>query len=480
MQEVWLCANCGAVNRSAGTSCYRCEAPQAAPVRGRSSPSTTAEIAARPSYIPAWPIGFLAAALLALQALFQLGVMAAAALLVPSLIAPAKFPVSDVSLGIMRISLAGYVLVSIGSAAVHSIFLALTAFDTSALGGGKPQFGPLRAFFWWIESGLWSLRANLTVWIPLGIGFFALVAFVPQRDSLGVAMEPQQWVLVCLLSAVLVLLFTLFLAISIFGFPTVVLRKPGRLLDDLTQRLTPSAVPSNLAGKWTTSWSIARACELVAPAIYVAWVLIAIAMMALASPAAVSTRLESQANSLNAVGIVALILLAVVGWVANTRSTVLLARITFALSRAQIGGRKRAAERAGASIAAPVYTGAPVYVPRPSAVPQPSVVPGSTVSGPSPVVPRPRWIRTPTELDGHDQDATSWPAEASEPVAPRPYAPPPVAPPAVDTARVVLRPSSNSVSRYGVPDLGVGPGLTNQPAGRQPGEPPQGDLPEGI
>ena len=37
MQEVWLCANCGAVNRSAGTSCYRCEAPQAAPVRGRSS-----------------------------------------------------------------------------------------------------------------------------------------------------------------------------------------------------------------------------------------------------------------------------------------------------------------------------------------------------------------------------------------------------------------------------------------------------------
>ena len=458
MHEVWLCQYCGATNRGALDTCYKCEAPRTEPAKSgaRWQPGAISAPPAQPSYIPAWPIGYLAVVLLILQVVCQLGLLAAGALLALPTINPDKFAETHASAAILVVCVLGYPISLVAAVVVHGAFLALTDSNVPALGGGKPDFGPLRAFFWWIESALWALRVNLTVLIPMGIGILAAALFDTRF-------------------APVVALVLLAVAIMIFGFPLVVLRKPGRLLEDLTRRLMPSELQDDLAGKWSASWGTARMCEVLVPAISIAWFLIVVAVMAPPRGSG-QTISAAQTSSIGSAVVILGVIVAVLTFVqvvANARSMWLLARLTLSLCTAQRVLRKWTRENGGASAGATAYA-QPVYG---------AAQPTYGAAQPAPAIPRPRWMRTSADISGVDQSAAMppaaayapaeeyapaaayAPAEEYAPVAPpfmaspvvAPPPAPPLAPPPIDPTRVVLLPSSTSVSRYGHQNLGRGP-----------------------
>jgi hypothetical protein len=441
MQEVWLCEACGAVNRGSLAICYRCEWPRSTPAPSASHGRSGAAAApATPRYIPAWPLGYLAAAVLLLQVLLQVGVMAAAALQIPHLISPDMYAVSDGSLVLLGTCAMLYVLAFLVSVPLHGAFLALTAYNVPALGGGTPQFGPMRAFFWWIEAGLWAWRAYLTAWVPIGIGFL-VGGFVDVR-----------------LAPIVAIVALLFFVIA-FGYPVAVLRRAGRLLEDLTLRLSPSATASELAGKWSAAWAAARVCELLVPVVFVMWLLIAGALLIQVRLTAGGSITNDQASSVIAAAtavVVALVLLSVAAWVANARALWVLMRITVALSHARRVAPgvvpARGAPYAGAATysSAAAYSGpaTPPGLAPPVATPAYLQLPPAPAD-PSPAIPRPRWLRTPPPAED-DRYERAHGDEAPQYFEQPPAAePPPADQPDADSAPVVLLPSSRSVSRYG-------------------------------
>jgi hypothetical protein len=410
MQGAWLCEACGAVNRAAVATCCRCESPQPEPAKsvtqGSRGPLWAPSIQAQPTYIPAWPIGYVSAALLVAQIVLQLGLMAAVSLLLLPAIAAERYEVTDGWLAFFRVCAIWYFVALVGSAVVHGAFLALTDLNTPALGGGKPRFGPLRAFFWWVESALWAWRANLTVWIPLGIGVL-VAAYVNS------------------LLAAIVTPVSLMIATMAFGFPVSVLRKAGRLPEDLTMRLAPTAISH--ANRWSSSWVTARMCDLLAPFVMVALIVTTAILLTQAPYSAGGGISSAQIRVVSSAGIavvVVAIVLSALELAANALALVMLTRMTLSLSRAQMTGRK------GVRDSGLVFDGEIGLV-----------QPPPTPIAPAPAAPKPRWIRSPAEIAGESQLAED-PSEEPRPIAPRP----------VESSRVVLLPSSRTLSRYGSRD----------------------------
>ena len=180
MQEFWFCARCKSMNRAGALKCYKCQAP-----KGQATLATVAHrqqgvvltpglddehrelawtLMFRQTYISAWKLGYLAAALLfALLAVWC--ALAGASLVAIARVFSVWNTATDPSIGalegplgyILGFGVIGAALIAIATLVVHSIFLCLTSINSPALGSGSPRFDPARAAVWWIESYLWAI-----------------------------------------------------------------------------------------------------------------------------------------------------------------------------------------------------------------------------------------------------------------------------------------------------------------------------------
>ncbi|MGD0862629.1 MAG: hypothetical protein ABSA21_07690 [Candidatus Limnocylindrales bacterium] len=544
MQEFWFCEACKSMNRGDADKCYRCRAPKAhatmATVHERRlegvmmpgvdqlEPGAARAMLAQHPYDVAWPYGYVSVALLILAMLFQIGfaiwwLAVLVTLHAPSLDTLGGYAFGGYTLGagwsgFEQISLWGYVAASIGAAVVHSVFLALTDTNVPALGGGQPRFGPAQAAAWWIEALGWAWRANLTVWIPL---------YICLRSAEIVGGFGPLGVLGLMFGIALI-----WLSIRLLGSPLYSLRKPGRLLEDLTRRLAlRGSSDSGLASMWSAAWGTARMIDLMGPVVVVgavfAMAIVSIfEMLRTTSGAAPDFGLGTVLSSFYAITLLITVLV-IAELVANSIALFLLARVTLSLCDSERARRRWVIESAGrpagrvpnagaypagfmpsAQIpAAPPASavdspaGAAARPPWTTAQPAMSEPPRPVApTAPAPPVPRPRWIGVQAELAGENARAALRPTEprptqppptapsaetppnqppaAESPTAPSP-APPPVEPaPAAESAKPVLRPSS-SMSRYRVPESRAARRPEASPAEEEP-VPLQPDWPEGI
>ena len=409
MQEFWFCEACKSMNRGNADHCYRCHAPKdsstmATVVRRQPgvvlTPGLDDEHRAvawtlmfRQTYVSAWKLGYVAATLLLL--VIAVGAVAAAieiALMVsrgsPTPVAPA-----DARSPIFLVTLLAMGLIGLCAAVAHSVFLGLTSMDAPALGSGSPQFDPVRAGLWWIESWLWAIRAGLAFVVPPLLCFYAM--------SIGgviLGLVPGLVWVVC--------------AFWLLGDPITSLGKPARLLKDLWERLAvPGSSDARIVTLWSAAWGVARGVDYAIAALtYIAIMALAIASF-VSSRSGVSIGGSSNANvTLMVILLVDLVVL--VQWIADGIALYLLAQITIELSQRQrtregwvLAGSSSALARANLPIA-----------------PQATVMPAA----PTPLPAAPTPLESIAEPDG----STSVDA-------------------AVD--RPVIRPSATSIGRYGAP-----------------------------
>jgi hypothetical protein len=473
MQEYWFCEACKSMNRGDADRCYRCRAPKARatmatvherriedvlmPGVDRLEPGEARAMLAQHPYSAAWPIGYVSAVLLVVAAVFQfvLALVLAAPLL--SLIRPSFALGNGWYVAVAGLSL-GFTVASLVAAVAHSVFLGLTDMNVPSLGGGQPRFEPLRAGLWWIEAAGWALRAYLTVWIPLFIGLMAM-------EVLG-------------LFGILLAMALLYMSGRLFRDPLYSLRKPVRLLDDLIRRLSVRGDTGGLASTWSIAWIAARLIDTLGPVLLTcAW------LIAVAAAFVQAVRSANGGGPLYDLGqivteVYALsVLLLVLEVIANAIALCLLARLTLSLSSSQRVRRDWVVESAGRPSGlypAGLPAGTVASPTDPPAGPAPAPVAPITqpamwepprqsiVQPPAPPIARPRWIRTQDGLVGEDASEAPLPAEA---------------PPAPER---VLRPSSNALPRYGVPQWPETPVPPQAPAPQAPAPqqaPPDGTLP---
>jgi hypothetical protein len=255
MQEFWFCETCKSMNRASVQQCYRCHSPKSAYTMATVHERTGAVLTPgldeehreaawslmfRQTYVSAWKLGYVAAALLGLVVAIgfawivaEIATMVSSGSLVPVLVEDRRTPLVE----ILGVGLTGLFLATV---VVHSVFLGLTSMDSPALGSGSARFDTYRAFGWWIESTLWWIRAALAFLIPPFLFFLALVLNnVIFGLILGVV-----WV-VC--------------AFWLLGDPITSLGKPRLLLADLYQRLAvPGASDGRIVTYWAVAWGTAR------------------------------------------------------------------------------------------------------------------------------------------------------------------------------------------------------------------------------
>jgi len=465
MQEFWFCEACKSLNRGDADHCYRCRAPRARatmatiherhladvmmPGVDKLEQGTARAMLEGYPYTDVGPLGYIAAALLIPPILFQLGFLLYEVALLISLIAPDRYFLGAGWFLLAQVCLGGYGLFVVIAAVIHSVFLALTNMNVPSLGGGTPRFGTPRASAWWIEAALWAWRANLTVWIPLYVG-------IRSMEVLGVF-------------GLVFALALLWLATRYLHNPMYSLRKPGRLLEDLTSRLAlRGSSDGGLASMWSAAWGTARMVDVITPLVVVvgAIVMVISAFIQMTrtttgSPPASELNFASSLTTLSAV----LILIVMVEVVANVIALALLARLTVSLSNSQKVRRNWVVTSAGwpsgvppvgfpAAVVAsaanppagpaprpPVIPAQPVTEPpppSPSEQPVPAPVPATApATPPAPVADRPPlWIRTQAEFAGDYSSATPEPDDPT---------------PSAESPEPVLRPSSSSLSRYGKP-----------------------------
>ncbi len=264
MQELWVCERCRSLNRAHVKRCYRCGTTrEGVPPPVREQPPAPQPVAPAPrrevqlgvapdvpvryGYIPAWPLGYLSAALFGVV---FLGLVALAACWISLLVSGVLLgpsPLSDdelvrpvLALGVVT------VLAFLVGAVCHSVFLALADYDVPALGGGVPRYHPVRALFWWIEIGFWATLAGLVFNLPLMLVLF-IFAFVLVLSSLGILVGGVAF---C---------FILYMISSIGFHPMQWLSWPQRLLSDLDGRLAvPGRPDSHLVTYLNMAWITAN------------------------------------------------------------------------------------------------------------------------------------------------------------------------------------------------------------------------------
>jgi hypothetical protein len=490
MQEYWLCEACRSMNRGDSRRCYRCRANRStstmAVVHERrlegvllpgadylEQNEAQAMLAVHP-YTAAWPLGYFAAVLLFLPVLFEVGAIAAYAAEIASIVVPAYAPGPGVG-RLWIVCLAGYGFSLFVASVAQSIFLGLINRNVPSLGGGQPRFGPIRAGFWWIESLLWSWRAELAIWLPMvlaagGIAGMWRVGFAGVFSltfGLGLA-----W-----------------LSIKVLGSPLYALRKPARLPKDLITRLALQKTPAGQAGLWSGAWITSRLITVTFPLVVLgAFVLVTIlASLEILSLAAGTESLDITTLA-NTYGL--LMTLILVGeLIADAIALALLARLTLSLCEAERGRRKwvlfAAATPGGvrptpqpAPPPPPQPRPAPPSEPAPPVAPTPQPAAGSTASTvPNPAIPYPRWIRTQADSLAERQRGG---APVPEPVEEMPPG----------TPEPVLRPSINVVPVYSPParsprPASPAPAQAVEPAAAEAPRPglspiPEPDRPEGM
>jgi hypothetical protein len=421
VQEFWFCEACKSMNRAGTERCYHCRAPRSGatmatvherhladmvmPGVDQLDPSEARALVSQHEYTTAWPLGYMAVLLLIPPLLFQAGLMGCAMVLAGAVLAPWSYSLSDGWWVALAACTAGFTFTLVLAAVVHSAFLWLTDANVPSLGGGSPRFAPWRAAMWWIESALWALRADAIIWVPIYLG-----------DRAGLLVGPFG----------LVLTFSLmWLAIFLFGGPLHNVRKPARLLEDLTGRLAlPGSSDESLPGLWSASWGTARLIDALTPlVVLVGSIVIVVSFvvqqmrMATGSPPAVELDFMSSVRTLA----VLLILLALVESVANMIALGLLARLTASLAGNQKARRRWVLWSAGWSQGRSPSGQRPPsgYEPQGAPVGSPPPVSPPPVSPPPPARPPEPWVPPAA-------------AAPSRPLAATPYPPAQPAPPSTD------------------------------------------------
>jgi hypothetical protein len=459
MQEFWFCEACRSMNRGDADYCYRCRAPKVqatmATVHERTldgvmlpgvdylEQNEAVAILARHPYSAAWPMGYLSAVLLLVPVIFQLGLIVEFAFTTLRLAVPALYDSTLMPPAMYQ----GVWLVFLGSTllagAAHSVFLGFVTSNVPSLAAGQPRFGPLRAAAWWIEALGWTLRADLSIWIPLYVTLWI--------------MGRMAWLGFEATGALVFGLGLLWLVHKIFGGPVDAVRKPGRLLDDLTKRLGLSSTPSGRAGLWTGAWGIARLIDATFPLVIIgsAFLVVILAVAQLSDMAAGGSGLFDFWNVINGMGVVVGSMM-VVELAANAIALCLLIRITLSLCEGERARRKwvlAAARTPGGMRPAPQPAPPPPPQPRPAPVapappmPQapPAIAPAAVMPAPqanAPAIPLPRWIRTQADSRTGQQDVDLGPED--EPLADDDVN-------VADAPRKVLSPSLRVVPVYALP-----------------------------
>jgi hypothetical protein len=340
-----------------------------------------AAMLAQNSYVPAWPVGWLSAVLLVFAGLVEVGLAAVVAAQLIPLIVPGTYVLGDRWSYLLLVGTLAYALTLVVAAGFSSVFLGLIDMNVPSLGGGTPRFGRWRAAAWWIESDLWFARAAIVVpgWALLG---------VMTRSYTG------------LVSGLIVGGVFFYSAFRLLGSPLYALRKPARLLDDLTRRLSVRGTgDAGLAGMWSAAWTTARLISILSPLIYLTIYIVAVIVISVShlSAAYISANLQSNfGDFLNPSGfaltaVAAWVLVWTVSLVADLIALFLLARITLSLSDSERvrrqwvlasaagSGGRGSADRATVAVATghprgPAVAASPPAVPDPP-LPTPTPVP---------------------------------------------------------------------------------------------------------
>ena len=441
MQEFWFCEACKSMNRASVQQCYRCHAPKSvftmATVQQRVGAVLTPgldeehrEVAwalmVRQTYISAWRLGYLSAALLGFVILAGIAWLAAEIVTMVSLhsLYPILFNDHRTNeINVAWVLLAGTFLFA---AIVHSVFLGLTSMDAPALGSGSPRFDTYRAFLWWIEATLWWFRAALAFVIP---PLLFLAALILENVVFGVLLGIV-WT-VC--------------AFWLLGDPITSLGKPRRLLADLYERLgVPGASDARIVTYWAAAWGTARGIVYAIAAVI--WI-VGIAMVVLVffgRPLSISFDPAPQ-NQSDAALTLLIDVGAVIEVLAEGTALLLLMRITIELARRQrtreqwvLGGADAAIAQAEAQAAAVAAAGSGAAAAVRAARDRANMVAGTPLAPPVPPVP----------------PVTTVPPEL--PVEPHPasrpgHEPVPAAEPDAAPGRRILQPSKTAFVRYGSP-----------------------------
>jgi hypothetical protein len=497
MQEFWFCANCKSMNRIDSEHCYKCRAPRAratlatAGVRKEGVVLTPGldedhrqvawALMAGRHYISAWRLGYVTGALMILAlACLLVGLGLSIVIAIASgATGDSTDSLPEITSAVGLLDLAALVLFVV-TLITHSGFLCLTSMNAPALGCGTPRFGSLR-------SAVWSIEALLWVW----------------------------WSIVCwniwpyVLGRVSGLLCGPFAAIG----------KPKRLLQDLMDRLAvPGRSDSRLVAFWGAAWAMLVGMVyfvILGPLLLLATLFILILVIGLSGGTLTPAPPEQ-------VGVFALLLslfLLLIPIVAFAAWFFTLARITIEMSRRQrirerwvSGGLRKAMAGAsaggmsgGASPGPVPGIGPQPGVPRRPAPAQPTYVVGQSAApapaarptpqpGPRPInVPVPKYVvdqpgeapvswsrqvervaRPDPDVVPHDELPSAWlqaierstPAQAQQPAAGT------GGQQAELSDRPVIQPSSANLSRYHVPQGGVG---ADRPAESQAPDPGSGE-----
>jgi hypothetical protein len=384
VQEFWLCEACKSMNRSSSDRCYSCRT-----LRNRATTSTIATrqpgVVLTPGldeehrgvawtlmlgrhYVSAWGLGYVAAAMPlivvgvgALVVVAELAAMLAQGSPVP--IDPRS--VSDPLLGTLFLALAAS---GLATAVVHGAFLGLTSMNLPALGCGSPRFDPVRACIWWVESSLWAVRAGLAF---VGPPLATLLAMSIGGPLFGLPVGIV-WA-VC--------------AFMLLGDPITNLSKPGRLLNDLWDRLAvPGSPGPRVVGYWAGAWGVARGFDFaLAAAIYLT-IIVLIAVNFFGGRFGISIG-NSSADDIGFSLVLLVDLALAVQWIADGVALLLLAGITIELANRQRTREKWVLDgmesglQGGLGVSAGATGGAAVRVARQPVDPGPVGDPGGPTPG---------------------------------------------------------------------------------------------------
>ncbi len=388
MQEYWFCEACRSMNRADADRCYSCRAPREnstmatvherrlgdvlVPGVDRLDQGAAAAMRSQHAYTPVSALAYVSVALLLLSILCQVGYITILLAGLIALLSPATYELGDGATIVAGVCFVGYVLSQVLAAIVHGIFLGLTDANAPSLGGGQPRFGPVRAGAWWIEALLWTWRVDLTIWLPLYLGLRV-------SEVLGLLGIPIAVALVTV-------------SLWIFGSPIDGLRKPGRLLEDLTRRLGLRGSSSGLASMWSAAWVSARLIDAIGPVLIVVGAVIAFFA---AIPQMVGFQAGSESiydlRDIATAFAVLVDLMVLCEMIANVIALALLAGITLSLADAQDTRRRWVMENAGTPFGAfrvgypGGYAALATYPPAPIAPTDYAAPPASHVSSITPI-----------------------------------------------------------------------------------------------
>ena len=518
------------MNRATTAGCYRCGAPR--------EQATLATVAERPRgvvltpgldedhrevawtlmsanrYFSAWRLGYVAAALLVLfPVLFLLTwvldsfIFIGAGGLDPT--NPGSFQLDSTQTSILGLLYLSTFVCAIVMVVVHSVFLALTSMNASALGSGKAAFGPLRAGLWYVESTLWVLWGWASVIFPIALVLTAIV----MGPLFGIA-----GLIVGLLMAGVWFVCARWL-MGIIGGPITSMGKPRRLHKDLMDRLgVPGMSDSRDVGIWAGAWATQRMIEyltILGPLLIVAlevFIWVGASMLGLELHQASASDEAYYGSLIGAVAGFAYVGSIAVGFVMLARISIQLSKRQRAREAWMVGGYRDSKARVAAGLSPNAGVArAPAMGPLPMVTFMPQPPPGADPvfprvgPVPSPVGARPpRPIPGPDELPPDDM-TPDWsrpvfstraafeapplapgpriPTSTNAPGwerAPQPFAPlssadfppawrraveQPAAPEPVPTDRPVIQPSAASLPHYRPPIVRQEPSTPdNQPA----------------